>query len=80
MKDVYLLKSRADPDQRYIGSTTDVNRRLQAHNSGQSVHTAKHRPWHLVASVAFVDHQRALQFGKDLKSGSGRAFANGHFW
>ncbi len=80
MKYVYLLKSLAHPDQCYIGSTTDVNKRVQAHNSGQSVHTARHKPWQLVASFAFTDDHRALDFEKYLKSGSGRAFANRHFW
>lgn len=38
---VYLLKSVKD-GKRYIGSTTDLKRRLQQHNSGQ-VHSTKYR-------------------------------------
>jgi hypothetical protein len=32
-------------------------------------------PWRLKTYLAFSDEKRALEFGKYLKSGSGRAFA-----
>jgi hypothetical protein len=31
-------------------------------------------------AIKFEDDQKALAFEKYLKSGSGRAFANRHFW
>lgn len=80
MKYVYLLKSLADTEERYVGLTTDLKKRLAAHNAGQSDHTAKHRPWKVVAYFAFDDEKRAIAFEKYLKSGSGRAFANRHLW
>jgi len=80
MKYVYLLQSLANRSQRYVGLTDDLKARLRAHNSGQSIHTAKHKPWKMTAYLAFDDEQRALKFEKYLKSGSGRAFANKHFW
>ena len=80
MRYVYLLRSIPHPDRRYIGSTDNLRRRLDQHNAGKSIHTAKFRPWRLVTSVAFRDDDRALAFEKYLKSGSGAAIANRHLW
>lgn len=80
MKHVYLLQSIAHPEQHYTGLTADVDKRLAAHNAGQSSHTAKYRPWQLVLSLAFHDKNKAIAFEAYLKTGSGRAFAAKHFW
>ena len=80
MKYVYLLQSIPHPDRRYVGLTSDLKKRLAAHNAGQSSHTAKFRPWTLVGYLAFSDETKAEAFEKYLKSGSGRAFANKRFW
>jgi predicted GIY-YIG superfamily endonuclease len=77
---VYLLQSAARPEQTYIGVTNDVERRLNEHNSGQSIHTNKFKPWKLVVHVAFSDHEKADAFEQYLKTGSGRAFAGKRFW
>jgi putative endonuclease len=77
-KYVYLLQSLASRSQRYVGLTANLKARLRAHISGQSVHTAKYRPWRVTAYFAFDDEKRALKF-EYLKSGSGRAFASKHF-
>lgn len=80
MKYVYLLQSIPHPDQRYVGLTSNPQKRLAAHNAGQSPHTAKFRPWKIVTYHAFTDEIKAADFEKYLKSGSGRAFANKRFW
>ena len=80
MKYVYLLQSIHHPEQRYVGLTSDFNKRLSAHNAGQSPHTAKFRPWTLVGYLAFADEAKAAAFEKYLKSGSGHAFANKRLW
>jgi putative endonuclease len=80
MQYVYLLRSAAYPARRYIGRTSDLHARIRAHNSGRSPHTAKYTPWRLVAAVAFEDERRAIDFERYLKTGSGRSFANRHFW
>ena len=54
--------------------------RLAKHNEGGSIHTAKYKPWNLVAYFAFEDAAKATSFERYLKSGSGRAFANKHLW
>ena len=80
MKYVYLIRSLSSPDQRYVGVTSNLEERLLAHNAGQSPHTSKYRPWELVTYVCFQDEQRAIDFERYLKSGSGHAFANKRLW
>src|SRR4051794_29808493 len=56
---VYLLQSERFPDQRYVGVTADLKKRLPDHNAGKSPHTSKYTPWKLVTYVAFSDAQKA---------------------
>jgi predicted GIY-YIG superfamily endonuclease len=77
---VYLLRSLEDPSKTYIGLTTDIEQRFKAHNAGRSVHTAKYRPWKLVVYLAFESEQKASDFEKYIKIGSGHSFAKKRFW
>ncbi|WP_299394969.1 GIY-YIG nuclease family protein [Pelagibius sp.] len=77
---VYLIRSKAHPGQRYVGFTTNLKARIATHNAGGSVHTAKFKPWTLVAYHAFADKRKAQEFEHYLKTGSGKAFANKRFW
>jgi putative endonuclease len=77
---VYLLRSLAQPGQRYVGFTADLKTRLKAHNEGGSIHTAKYGPWELAAYFAFTAERRAREFEYYLKTGSGKAFANKRLW
>jgi putative endonuclease len=77
---VYLLQSVASPDERYVGVTPDLKRRLDDHNAGQSPHTSKYVPWQLVTYIAFSDERKAENFERYLKSGSGHAFAKKRLW
>ena len=63
----------------YIGLTSDVPARLADHNAGRCPHTARYRPWQLHVTIELPDEQRAVEFERYLKSGSGRAFAKRHF-
>jgi putative endonuclease len=76
---VYILQSENDASKHYVGITNDLLRRLEEHNSGQSTHTNKYRPWHIIVSIGLADAAKASGFERDLKSGSGRAFAKKHF-
>ena len=76
----YILRSIDHPDQRYIGSTADLRKRIAAHNAGRVPHTAKLRPWKVETYIAFETEERARAFEIYLKSGSGHAFAKRHFW
>jgi len=52
---------------------------LKVNNESRSPHTAKSRPWLLIAYFAFAEEKTAIAFERYLKSGSGRAFINRHF-
>ena len=67
------------PTRYYTGLTSNVDDRIASHNSGTSPHTASGCPWRFVAAVEFATQERAVEFERYLKSGSGRAFAKRHF-
>ncbi|MBU1110320.1 GIY-YIG nuclease family protein [Patescibacteria group bacterium] len=70
---VYIIKSEQD-GRFYVGFSTELKGRIKAHNFGQSIHTAKYKPWKLICYLAFEDIDTAKQFEKYLKSHSGRIF------
>jgi putative endonuclease len=80
MRYVYLIQSISYSNKRYVGITTDLNKRLKEYNAGKSPHTAKFKPWKVVVAIRFADNRRADAFEKYLKSGSGHAFAQRHLW
>ena len=59
--------------------TDDLKNRLNKHNAGGSPHTSKYVPWTVVSYIAFSSKEKAVEFEKYLKSGSGRAFAKKRF-
>jgi len=76
---VYILHSIADAGRHYVGMTSDLETRLNIHNTGKCMHTAKYRPWQIETAIAFGSKDKAIAFEKYLKSHSGRAFAKKHF-
>ena len=80
MSYVYLIRSINFPDQRYVGMTDDLQKRIHDHNAGYSFHTSKYQPWQLVNYFAFSTKQGVAEFERYLKTGSGQAFANKRFW
>ena len=77
---VYLIRSIGFPDRKYIGLSAGFEKRLEDHNAGKSPHTYEFRPWKLVVAIRFEDDQKARDFERYLKSGSGHAFALRHLW
>ncbi len=75
----YILQSKKNPNHFYVGSTSDLKRRLTEHNSGKSIHTNKFLPWKIKNYVAFEEQEKAEKFEKYLKSGNGRIFTKKHF-
>ena len=54
----YRLRSLSFPRQSYIGSTSDLKRRLAEHNSGKCYHTAKFMPWEVDFAAVFCYNVR----------------------
>ena len=68
----YILNSKS---RFYFGSTHDLKKRIQLHNSGNVRSTKYGIPWKLVWYGAFETEREARDFELYLKSGSGKAFA-----
>ncbi|MBU4485109.1 GIY-YIG nuclease family protein [bacterium] len=75
----YILESEKEPGRYYTGLAEDVRKRLLKHNAGDVKHTSKYKPWRIKNYFWFDEVEKARQFEKYLKSGSGRAFAKKHF-
>jgi len=74
----YILRSETDPEQYYVGLAKDVESCLKDHNAGKSRHTRKHLPLEIISIHGFPRREKAADFEKYLKSGSGRTFAKRH--
>jgi len=70
---VYVLRSKKD-GKRYIGSTSNIQRRLAEHNKGLVKSTRNRRPLELVYSEVFADKTSAMEREKFLKTGRGREY------
>lgn len=77
---VYLLESRSNPGQRYMGFTSDLRQRLHDHNTGKLPNTARYQPWALATYLAFSSKRQAISFESYLKTGSGYAFSRKRLW
>ena len=74
----YILQSVSFPGRLYHGHSSDLRQRLSDHNGGHRPHTARFIPWRVKFYAAFETLERAQQFERYLKSGSGHAFARLH--
>jgi len=70
---VYLLLSEVDGNL-YTGSTNDLRRRIDEHNNGNVVSTAKRRPLKLIYYEACINEMDARKREKYLKSGMGKKY------
>jgi putative endonuclease len=59
---VYLIRSISFPDQVYVGITEDLKKRLETHNSGGSVYTAKYKLWELIVYMGFKKRSQSKAF------------------
>ena len=67
---VYILQSKKH-DKLYIGYTTNLEKRITKHNSGENLSTKPFRPYKLVYYEAFLDKKDAKAREGYLKSGWG---------
>lgn len=73
MGHVYILKS-IHFHKTYVGSTIELNNRLQQHNNGQSKFTKRYTPWKLVYKEEYKNLSDARTREKYFKSAAGRRF------
>ena len=66
MYHMYLLKSEKD-GRLYVGYTSDLERRLKAHNAGFVTYTRKYLPWVLSYYESFLSLEDAKKREKALK-------------
>ena len=66
-------------DKIYIGYSSDLNRRIESHNSQNNRGwTRSFRPWKLVHFEEFNTKSKAMNREKELKSYKGREFIHNH--
>jgi len=70
---LYILES-VNHQKTYVGSTTDVDRRLREHNKGKSSFTSRFKPWKVVYTEKLESYTKSRQREKFYKSGAGRRF------
>ena len=69
MNFVYILKNESG--KYYVGSTSDIERRLYYHNAGKNRSTKNKGPWKLIYSEKHGDKRLALKREKQIKSYKG---------
>ncbi|OGU36508.1 MAG: hypothetical protein A2068_07060 [Ignavibacteria bacterium GWB2_35_6b] len=70
---VYVLKSLKD-EKRYIGFTSDLERRLSEHNLGKVKSTKNRKPFELIYTENFSTKPGAAEREKFFKTHKGRDF------
>jgi putative endonuclease len=68
---IYVLHSQTT-GRFYTGLTSDLQARMQQHNSGQSISTKNRGSWDLVHSEQFATLSEAVRRERYLKTGKGR--------
>ncbi len=63
---VYVLQSKAEEERFYLGSTTDLKRRIEEHNQGKNKST-KTQQWTLVYYEAYTTESAAREREHKLK-------------
>jgi putative endonuclease len=70
---VYVLESLSEKDFYYVGSTNNVERRLEEHNAGMSQSTKHYIPFSIAFYVAVKTESHARELEQYFKTGSGKA-------
>ena len=71
---VYILQSKVDSSY-YTGTIQNLKERIKEHDWHMAKYSSKKAPFELVWFCGFVRKEKAFQFERYLKSGSGFAFS-----
>jgi len=63
---VYILKSQKN-ERFYIGSTSDIDKRIEFHNSSRTRYTKRYQPWVLIYIEEYGSRGEAVRREKELK-------------
>jgi putative endonuclease len=72
---VYIIRSDLDGTY-YVGSTQNLEERLERHNQGRSQYTKAKRPWRLVYSEEHPDRSSAVKRENEIKWRKSRKFVD----
>ncbi len=61
-------------ENRYVGSTKNINDRIKEHNQGKCRYTKGRKPWKLIYRETYSTRSKAMEREKFLKSGQGRKY------
>jgi putative endonuclease len=64
---LYILQSEPDGSY-YVGTTNNLEDRINRHNEGRVKYTKPKRPWKLVYSEAHTDRSSAMKREYEIKS------------
>ena len=73
---VYILYS-ISRDRYYVGSTSDLEERLNRHNAGATTSTKSGRPWKVVYSEEFLTRSDSLKRENEIKRQKSRVYIEG---
>lgn len=69
---VYVLRSIKDPDEIYVGYTTNLRERFSLHQQGLVRSTKPYRPWKLIYYEAYISKADAKRREEYLKTAKGK--------
>ena len=67
----YVIRSEKH-DELYMGSTSNLKRRLLEHNQGLNLSTKKYKPWHLIYYEACLEEKDAKRREYYFKTTQGK--------
>ena len=70
---VYVLESEVDKSW-YIGYTSNLSKRIEEHNNGESYYTKRKIPWRIMYYEVSFNKFDAIAREKYLKTGMGRRY------
>ena len=70
---VYIIQSEYDGSY-YVGSTNNLEDRIERHNQGRSKYTKPKRPWQLVYCEEFPSRSKAQKRENEIKKRKSKDF------